>query len=968
MHSRFRVTNSSDRLGLDLGLPQVYRVPTASQGSQGEKALQEKKGQEELRIYVEPKLHCRKLLPSQEESEREVTDGSWVRVEPHQFTLSATPITHELLAFEEKQRAREAARKAEQLEAVTVPADLPEPAVGRAGVGVKGGGQANGGERRKTLGQGKGLKHSSRSEASETTPRSSKKKSTGGPLSVARPDAITRPPARAPALPPALPRALPQLPTTPIPKGELPPMSIRSPPLLSGPPNPLLSSLTPLPPSKTYAKPSTTPVSTSAAAPQSQLISIQVPMAGPDGTQTLQTINVPRSVLAGASDRPILLTVTPKNGINKGQKQIVVLTKNTATGSTTAGLARPPGSPQIQGSQVIPQQQLGNTEIQRGSIQPGGVQQHTGSPQQEAKSVHLSPRPAAVSASLGGTQSPSIPQLVVRQAVSSPSRPALVAHGAQQVTSGVRQVSQQGIQQTSQVAKSIQNTFQGGQQILSGVQSRVLPQTPKVVKSISSPAVRAPFPATAAALAPQAAPPVRAAGTPRASSPQVLRGQLIQTPQGQMLVQGDRRILLGPNSVVQGGKLVLTAAQMAALTGATPPRQTVLQGPQQPQATVIRQQIVRQKPTVHQAQTPVSGTPASNPLLQGMVSSQPQNSPTSQSRSLPVMQSPGTPGANTQPTRLILGGNQHAASNGAVTSVASSPLASTGTPAGDPPASEANASVSRILAALHNRGLVSQQNGKFYYVGGGDQRKQQAVPVTGGGQSQVKGQPSAVVIPGAGLNMDSITASPHMVRMASSLLLGGNQGGAVGTGSSSATAINGSSLPSSPSKLPHVPGSPLVQQGAAISNPGSSHPALPASPLAALGGGKQSFYYRDPALPNGWYIRVDRTQIAEHRYQVETFFFSPDGALLRSQSDVAGYLGGRLQVNDKSHRPPVSVARLPWKDDLIDTNKLFVPNLENLANIVGTAGSNLTRKRPGEGGGAGEEKRNCPEPLPLFPL
>ena len=71
----------------------------------------------------------------------------------------------------------------------------------------------------------------------------------------------------------------------------------------------------------------------------------------------------------------------------------------------------------------------------------------------------------------------------------------------------------------------------------------------------------------------------------------------------------------------------------------------------------------------------------------------------------------------------------------------------------------------------------------------------------------------------------------------------------------------------------------------------------------------------------------------------------------------------------------VSVARLPWKDDLIDTNKLFVPNLENLANIVGTAGSNLARqavKRPGEGGGAGgaggDEKRTCPEPLPLFPL
>ena len=95
-------------------------------------------------------------------------------------------------------------------------------------------------------------------------------------------------------------------------------------------------------------------------------------------------------------------------------------------------------------------------------------------------------------------------------------------------------------------------------------------------------------------------------------------------------------------------------------------------------------------------------------------------------------------------------------------------------------------------------------------------------------------------------------------------------------------------------------------------------------------------------------------QIAEHRYQVETSFFSPDGALLRwvgtltqlwvnkcivrcnwspnglqnackmferrlktverssqstpsflrSQSEVAGYMGGRLQVSDKSHRPP----------------------------------------------------------------
>ena len=86
MHSRFRVTNSSDRLGLDVGVPQVcgiikafwefkismtnnmalirlasnaslvtvkssqvYRVPPVSQGNQGERSQHEKKGQEELR-------------------------------------------------------------------------------------------------------------------------------------------------------------------------------------------------------------------------------------------------------------------------------------------------------------------------------------------------------------------------------------------------------------------------------------------------------------------------------------------------------------------------------------------------------------------------------------------------------------------------------------------------------------------------------------------------------------------------------------------------------------------------------------------------------------------------------------------------------------------------------------------------------------------------------------------------------
>merc|ERR1712155_164847 len=108
-------------------------------------------------------------------------------------------------------------------------------------------------------------------------------------------------------------------------------MEMRSPPVSGGksavPVNPLLQNLKPIPQQAAASRP--------AAGGKADLISIQVPMAGADGAQTMQTINIPRSVLAGASDRPILLTVTPKNGINKGQKQIVVLTKNNS-GQTTA--------------------------------------------------------------------------------------------------------------------------------------------------------------------------------------------------------------------------------------------------------------------------------------------------------------------------------------------------------------------------------------------------------------------------------------------------------------------------------------------------------------------------------------------------------------------------------------------------------------------------------------------------------
>ena len=95
---------------------QVYRVPPVSQGNQGERSQQEKKGQEELRsgdrhspwqwypwiccsiphhfrLYLEPKLHCRKLRPSHEENDMEGADGTWIPVEPHQVLATGNSVT-----------------------------------------------------------------------------------------------------------------------------------------------------------------------------------------------------------------------------------------------------------------------------------------------------------------------------------------------------------------------------------------------------------------------------------------------------------------------------------------------------------------------------------------------------------------------------------------------------------------------------------------------------------------------------------------------------------------------------------------------------------------------------------------------------------------------------------------------------------------------------------------------------------
>jgi len=290
----------------------------------------------------------------------------------------------------------------------------------------------------------------------------------------------------------------------------------------------------------------------------------------------------------------------------------------------------------------------------------------------------------------------------------------------------------------------------------------------------------------------------------------------------------------------------------------------------------------------------------------------------------------------------------------------------------------ANNSLSRILTALHNRGLVSQQNGKFYYVGD-------------------KNKPPVSLSPGAAFKLAAstgITTSPVKS-------LGGHQSVSLSTNVNSVSGITSLSSLSNPvystspravSHQVHTNIQPISKQNTVVvadaasldsftadqsmldmatslmqspehnfigSSGDSSFPLLQSpthsqpsnhsitnglaevSPLRTTSQGEvnnQTFYYRDHALPTGWYIRIDKRLIADYSYEVDTSFFSPDGACLRSTAEVSAYLNGQLLVEDLSHRAPVSVNLLPWKEDLNEINKQFVPNI----NITFTGATNFT--------------------------
>ena len=313
MHSSYKISNSSDSLHHKVETPAAVM------------RLHSDKKSDELKFFIRSGLEVRKLSATPEDVEdsvlAETTES--LSIEPHSFNLLATPVTRELLLAEERLRARELARAAEggvpDTDAEPVAAAAPVEKQRRMFGGVKTSSKPN------IRDPGK---HPSPAPGPGLVNRAADSKQIFRRSQLEKQRALTGGEGG-----PALPRA-------PIPAADLPPAQMRSPPVSGGksavPVNPLLQNLKPIPQQAAASRP--------AAGGKADLISIQVPMAGADGAQTMQTINIPRSVLAGASDRPILLTVTPKNGVNKGQKQIVVLTRNNGQTSAQVHVPRAPGA------------------------------------------------------------------------------------------------------------------------------------------------------------------------------------------------------------------------------------------------------------------------------------------------------------------------------------------------------------------------------------------------------------------------------------------------------------------------------------------------------------------------------------------------------------------------------------------------------------------------------------------------
>jgi len=1045
MHSRYKISNSSDAFNLDVGVPSIQ-------------TLNSDKLSEEVRIYCEPTLECQRIKSLEEERLSNTTET--LLVEPYYFNLSFTPLTQEFLAQEKKRKVR--AENAQNNKNLLLDKTKEEVKESKPVSAYK-------------LERLKNLEKKSNKEISNARQlATANRKSLNLPKDAPK---VSDSPLAQPKLPP--------LPTAPIPASELPPQSVRIPPKALPSTIPAaLSSLTPIPLKDLNKK-----LGATSAAPtvstNTGSISIQVPLQGANGTTIMQTINVPKSVLANASERPVVLTVTPKNGLNKGQKQIVMLTKN-ASGFGASLRTMPTQSSSVQPGAESPSKVMLTQRalpvnssnsvpvISRGS-KPTDIKallsQVKPVPTSELAGKVIVSNPVNKSAQglLGGNNAANPPQRAVfLQAQGQPSE----VKGGQQTAgnSGARAtvVQRQIVQQHVRPGQLINNS--SGQQIVQLQDGKrvILQQSRAAVAGSVTGAVSGTSAVAGTSEVAGASAVVGAGATAGASSldslptarivltqkgqvlqgaqAQALVGKIINTSQGQFIVGPNGQLLStqkliqnhlsnqpvryvsvsqggsvsGTNTAVSGASVVRSLPQNTGVQNLSPMVQTGTGGSASLQSITTNR--VAQVSSMSQSlagrgttmivsvpgasHTNLSATSrtlttiaSSNQTTTTVASS--SNTPGRVTVAIPLIHnnSPGQaqsgiaispvkqkfigqPVSNTGGTGTTVLYNTVPGSNlppGGVRNAAGIPLRSlTSTPSTVSQSTIGGATGSQsqgagknnsafnqmFLNALSNRGLLSQQNGKFVYVGDsksgatgspsvGSGTSTVSIPLSSLGLNAGTTTPNSGASPGRGApsssnflsggvtanvnqanktpeksvvqvvvsapSLDSFTASPRLLRMASSLMENPTIAELINTPceTSNTQNLNGD-INIYGVKTPDSVTTSLQQQQCDIKNATPVH----TTPVKA----PRTFYYRNPRLPAGWYVGVD---VLPNNLSANVSFYTSNGERLRSPSEVAHYLKNKLVLlpSCKNIPPPAPITEIPLASDLTPENKVFVSEL-----------------------------------------
>jgi len=166
-------------------------------------------------------------------------------------------------------------------------------------------------------------------------------------------------------------------------------------------------------------------------------------------------------------------------------------------------------------------------------------------------------------------------------------------------------------------------------------------------------------------------------------------------------------------------------------------------------------------------------------------------------------------------------------------------------------------------------------------------------------------------------NLDSFNASPSLLRMASSLM----------EDPSIAELINTPCETGDQSSQQNgdinLYGVKTLAKATAVADYGVN--SMVAKATAVVETPSRSFYYRDPRLPEGWYVKVEPSQGGN----IIVNYFTSNGDRLRSLSEVAHFLKNKLVTlpSCRGCLPPAPLSEIPRLDQLRPEDRGIVPTL-----------------------------------------